>query len=537
MYNAMNVYHGLALLGLLLLIALTVHTRTRHAPLIHQRDNRIPHLDDCHSYAHYSLITQQTRHQIDPAFRLTLTLSAGQALRIPRHWWHWVRSEGRTIAVNFWLSDVDGSRSPVVKPVHIPTHWTDEHLLKTFPLTVTVWNQRTGATEPEVFRHFQASGKPDHYVITLPAYSQKLKGNETIPLAFKDDIEQIGRSLSESGCTVHNANIWLAYSAVDTGLHYDDQDGWLVVVSGTKTVELFPPSQTPLLKAISVEPVWVKLTPNLRYNVMRPGRDKRMLLRSAALLYQSLKCAEAQYNVRAVMDSITRAYQSHGTGKIVWGIKHDLDPNVHTRWELYLYRLHYRRPNPLVSEVPVEPAETGFALTQPGHVITSLDLEVSNPPEKVDSRNRWYVSREMVRVEFPFWGNVRTVRKGQRKEPLPHSWFVIDTQVNIRERLHEVCARLELTDVNAELVSKYECLDVAVYHKRESNELGIQYLGISVNDFVLFLHEFRWPQEFIRWYLGNREEFALMENEVTINYRRGEQNEWVPARSSVYGLL
>lgn len=62
-------------------------------------------------------------------------------------------------------------------------------------------------------------------------------------------------------------NLWVAIHSSRTNLHYDAYKNLLVVLHGTKSIKLYPPSQTPLLYA---RPIYTASTNHSEVNIEQP---------------------------------------------------------------------------------------------------------------------------------------------------------------------------------------------------------------------------------------------------------------------------
>src|SRR5207245_142987 len=75
------------------------------------RGNYDRHLYDNNKYAHFSRIVREDFKEyplLQYAKPIDIVMNAGDVLYIPKNWWHWVKSYGRTMAVNYWWDSDDG---------------------------------------------------------------------------------------------------------------------------------------------------------------------------------------------------------------------------------------------------------------------------------------------------------------------------------------------------------------------------------------------------------------------------------------------
>ena len=77
------------------------------------------HLTQSYAYAHYSEITNLS-YILYPGLLFAkptyITLNTGDTLLIPKNWWHWIRTEQETHAINFFCNRKD---SIPAKPIII----------------------------------------------------------------------------------------------------------------------------------------------------------------------------------------------------------------------------------------------------------------------------------------------------------------------------------------------------------------------------------------------------------------------------------
>ena len=81
-----------------------------------------------------------------------------------------------------------------------------------------------------------------------------------------------------------------------------------------------------------------------------------------------------------------------------------------------------------------------------------------------------------------------------------------------------------------ELVFKYKCYETSI-HNKNKDHIFIQYLGISLNDFVSFLKDNDYASNIINVVLN---EPYNLNNEITIVYNL---NDLKIVRSAIYGVI
>jgi Cupin-like domain len=420
--------------------------------------NKKRHHTNEYGFAHFSQITEKTKW-LFPEFMLAkpieLTLNKGEALWIPGGWWHWVQSDPGTIALNYWDSGKFGTNVPYIFNIN-----SDGLLEKIDDVFKTsnideVWD--TGDSK---------------CLITLPGYNEKIN-NKNIKEGIKPLLKEYPLPVWKDNDDI-DMNLWVAYNKHDTGLHYDDGDGVLRVLRGKKRILLYPPEQSHFLAPYCIIPEWAKQKPTIMgYNVNKyiGDLDPKTNLPSARLLYETIE----NKNVLLEITNRKRDGQSY-----IWGCKWH---NNVMRWELYTYTLH---SNP---------------------IIVSTDLfDTKNPVGPITHK---YYSLKLGQ-SFPYEGY------GTMGEPEePESKFIVDFTHKFNG---EHLKRIGISDMSLiYLFRKYPCEQICVFNK-QSDEIFVQYYNISIDNFIHFLIENKWPSKFISYVMSNKELYKNIRHEITIVY-------------------
>jgi len=215
------------------------------------------------AYAHFSQITNRMPNIFEyPLYYLSnpveYKIKKGEYLYIPKKWWHWVISivddpvDNYSFACNYWFDSPINNSIPYIGKFISPEE--NNNIVSTFDQEIkknksslNLWCEKiSNSTEKNSSIDNFVENKNDYsscYMITLNAYGiiaaninnndffNKCKNYIPIPEVIKDK-------------TIRETNFWLNNGNIDSGLHYDDYDGLLCVISGTKIVTLFPPSDT-----------------------------------------------------------------------------------------------------------------------------------------------------------------------------------------------------------------------------------------------------------------------------------------------------
>lgn len=454
-----------------------------------------------HDYAHFSSI-DHTNYLFKPSLLLThpqrFTLKAGESIMIPRKWWHWVRTHGPSTAVNFWMSSQIGS-SPI--PFIIDFEQPPE-LLSVIEKSIhksEAWNSRIDIIHPN-----RMINNDNEYIITLEGYNRNnrfKKLNETILLAAKEHANIPPGS---------EMNVWISKGYHDTGLHYDDKDGILTVLSGTKELTLYPPTDTPYLSPLDTIPDWAKQRPvKVYYNMYHFDHFLPKTTNSSArILYESI-------HNKAVLREVTKI-TDEAKSPLVWGCKWQ---DGVMRWEIYAY--HYNIRDNSYNNPDLE----GFRLKEKTPcLIHSIDLLDTDTPIGPDIH---YYYKTSEGSDFPIFGT------GTTGLEIPESIFCIDTQDQMKNHFKTYFEKIGFKDIErcSILLNKYQCKQNAIWNKYK-DQIYIQYYGISLADFISFLKEHKYPKKLIDHV--STHDYEEIEHEITIVY---DLNTLQPVRTGFYGIL
>jgi hypothetical protein len=463
------------------------------------------HLTAEHPYGHFSEI-DSGNYIVTPSLLFTsphrFTMTAGDSLWIPKRWWHWIRTTGPSVAVSLWLTD-DPTHSH--KPLllhHCPHPPELLPAIDSIAGTSQVWDTALDLMLPGS----QLSGD-NQYIITVKGYtaynSRTSLNNHIRSIALKHATVPPGADL----------NVWISKGYNDTGLHYDEGGGLLTVLRGRKEVTLYPPSDTPLLRPRSLLPEWAtQRAANVEYNFYKfhnvlPSTS----LPSARLLYESTKN-------HAVLREISKMkYET--SDPLVWGCK--LEKGT-MRWEVYAYHYDiYNTPSP-----NHELARFRGGAGGPTCIIHSIDL--FDRPNPVGPDRHCYF-KDSPGNEVPIWG------RGTTGDTTPESVFYLDTASRARETIHTSAVALGFhpSDVArmGRLLDEYACRHIAVWNKYK-RQVFIQYLGISVTDFIRFLRTHGYPSSLIDHVKNGG--YDDIQHEITIVY---DIKTLRAVRSGFYGIV
>ena len=300
-------------------------------------------------------------------------------------------------------------------------------------------------------------------------------------------------------------NLWIATGKHDTGLHYDDKAGILSVLEGKKYITLYPPHNSSYLHPYDVYPRWAKTKAyKVEYNVFHFDRELKNALPSSRLLYESLNGAKYRSNIITELSKFPE--------QSIWGCKKQGD---HMRWEVYQYQYNISNSS-IVSPL----------LKNNDIIITSRD--VYDTPEVIGCEDHIY--KHDNGLGYPFFGH------GYKNKDEPESNFVLDETIRFKENFGDYMKQLGFSvSVNkfSSYQTQYKCKHICV-HNKFNDQFFIQYLGITVEDFLWFLIKFGYDTHLIQHVLMNMRMYRDINHEITIVY---DIKTCKPIRSGFYGII
>jgi hypothetical protein len=520
--------------ALVFIVYILAFARERFTPSA----NYVRHKTNEYVYGHYSAITHQTK-LLYPWYWLTtsrtITLEAGDSLWIPRHWWHWVKSEPGTVAINMWTTRIQDQAPDVFsepRPIR-QCHFFAEVLsqVESYDGKVVVWNSKADVfMEDMQFSDFLAKQEDNKYIITLDAHATTPgnKFNHELYTHVESAIKPpaLWKSLLADD-TMVESNLWISSGKHDTGLHYDNSYGMLTVLKGRKHVQLFAPNQSKYLSPLPTAPIWATQTTPIKmeYNIFTQKREAccKNTLPSARLLYETLEPGGSENFVKLVSLLQGKLQENN----IVYGVKQVLGGAM--RWELYSY--HY---NKLDQNKPPATGMDSMLLDTALHnvVVHSKDFFATNGNITMGPDTHTY--KKVTNFLYPHFGSGH-VLKNNGQEHL-ESVYVISDRKNMLANIDAYLNVLKYT-VTAEtvvpLLKKYNCKDLALFQKFDGN-VFIIYLGISVEDYALFLVEHQYPSNIKRHVAAHSKRYRDIVHEVAVVY---SLETLAPVRSAFYGVL
>ena len=476
----------------LIIICLILFLRKYYISNFYKSNNQLRHKHSNIKYAHFSKI-DKVNYILYPKLLLTspqrYILKAGDALVIPKEWWHWVKTTERSFSINFWFKD-----NIYNKPFETK-YTTNINFNNLKNLKVGVWNTIDNKKNYyTTLDKFFKLNKKNEYIITLDDYVLS-SHNYLLKESIKNQVKLPNIVKNYKG--EYNYNVWITSNYSDTGLHYDDNDGIMCCLFGTKEVILYPPSDTKYLYKFETYDWISHTTMDFRYNSFKFINNIEGLS-SSRLLYETCK------KNTNILDIITDIVEKNGKNKTVWGCK---NKNGELRWEFYKYTLDSNK------------------------VVESFDV-FNKEPYIGDEKHYYYKLHKNTKTRFPFWGYGTYELDG--KEYPESKIFVIDSYTNFSNNYITFMKKLGYSNIAEKfkniILKKYKCYEICIHNKKEG-QIFVQYLGISKKDFTSFLKECNYNMKLIKHIETSN---YKINNEITLVYNIKTMN---IIRSGFYGIV
>jgi hypothetical protein len=363
------------------------------------------------------------------------------------------------------------------------------------------------------------------------------------------------------------SNFWMNFGGIDTGLHFDDEDGFLCVVDGTKQVTLYPPQDSIYLAPYPLEkPSLLRNHRHFMYNLyldfgplqLPTGTNPKTVMDSSSLLELTLKKAPnlARY---------ARQLQDHfGAGRIVYGVKNRAGV---IQWEFYFYGidksntseqdrsslfatpaynqdLHLREylkfhAATLHPQTPLDP-QLVDKIDLAGLTVYSVDFnEESAMTGNLTKINIYRTATPKIAV--PFALSEYTYNIGGENLINSVQYIALFTEVFSSSAVFETsCVRVGIQPIDIANLAKfcngapYVCRSVSLVNKRE--EIGIYFFGISYATFLKFLIDYQYPPDLFHFTIEHSIDISRLQLEVGFHFPKGSQT-GVPSRTAFYGLF
>jgi hypothetical protein len=529
----------IVLLILLIILILLIYTE------ISLNYNKKKHLTDSYSFAHFSNINSGNYFfNYDFLFRTSpnyIELNEGETLYIPPKMWHWITTENTGFSVSFWFEKDPNKEikhnnyklEPIINKID------GNKILQEFNNCIKdkkqqIWNSSNNSGITLSGNDFLNSKEKNRAFVTLDGYgfdNFEIKNHLHKKIGIPNSIKNVIKQNS-----YYDMNLWYIPRSHDTGLHYDDYDGFLHLIKGKKKIYLYPPSDSKYLSPYNVIPDYALTKPNfMNYNQNYIYKSNVKGKPSSFLLYNTLKYFAINKNIHKIIQKI---YDNKSPNTyLIWGFK---KKGHEYRWEIYIY--HYKpsninhtcKDNILIQNYihdnptsELNPNVINEITNNPNIIINSFDILNNNT---IFNNEIHTYEKVLYNDELPLWGcgydiNSKKIHVGN---------FVYDDKENFLKNSDYYLKKLDLpSNLNViKILSKYECKNLCVWNK--NNDLFIQWLVISIEDFIGFLQENNYKQDFIDYIISNQYDFKYISHEITVVYNKYTLE---PIRCGFYGCL
>jgi hypothetical protein len=462
-----------------------------------------------------------------------MILNAGDALLIPKNYWHWITTEPGTHAVNFRFNKNDSIPS---KPFIVDNLLGNNDINLIKELVRKCANKKILMWDNSILSCLKyfiplPFGKLDYFVTADAHYKENIHFREEIKdiSAISDIKAKYVRPGSE-----FQYNLIFSFSGKeallyhDTGLHYDSLDTFLYVVEGRKHITLYQPEMSYLLAPYDITPNYALQKPILmQYNQYKTFRNISGKP-SGHLLYKTLKFCTIS---TTVLTAVQQLYDKSKGKPMIWGFKKTGDVY---RWELYDYHFSHRNShcidkhnilNMLFRE-PLSKHNTDILMDNKT-IIHSVDIE--NTVQVYNDEIHIYdVSGSM---QLPFYGKGYDIKNNEMKQV---SVYVLHTAVEIKNNYVKYCKEVGLPhDISMlAILLKYPCNYMTIANK--NGDMFIQWLAIDIEFFIAFLEEFNYHRQLVAYVKNHIEDYRNLSHEITIVY---DSVTYLPKRSAFYGCI
>lgn len=532
------------------------------------------HLYDGSKYAHFSQITDTNKHRFplfEKASPISFRIEKGECLVIPKGWWHHVKSYGsRCLSVNFWydngsdvssLSDVPIKIQDAISGWKALEKWSDDYLINKIDsiLVEGVWlvldnfacKKRISVSD--FVKTFRDSTKYA-YLIT-PTDFEHVLGREHNNIRILEILEGDFEIPFPDHMKNANANFWMNFGGIDTGLHYDDEDGLLCVVEGYKEVLLYPPSDSQFLYPYPLKPIKLQQSHHLfHYNLYKRGPLLDTKVTNSDLLEV---CLHKAPNVANVAQKLQDKY---GPGKMIYGVK---CKDGIVRYEFYFYGIHSVFDREVLSEdfysdedhnsqwelnEYIKFHETLFPedhydlskVDKTGLCIFSIDLtEEDVILGRTPNLNLYYSTSPVINIPFLLYERTYYQNSSQKLRGVvwTDEYRVIFSSANTFATKCDMIG-INIEDaknvINFAIKTQYACSVVSIFNK--GPEIGLYFYGIKIDPFISFLDTYNYPGQLTEFCLQHREDLAKTNIEVGFHFLKGSQTS-TPSRSAFYGVF
>ena len=339
-------------------------------------------------YGNFSMYNRPPKYLEN--YIINIELKTGDALLLPKGWWHWVCSDENTTSVNIWNIK---AKTKIPKVIKTPFN---NKLIDLNKIKLYSWNN--------IFNEIDDSAA----YITLKKYriysnnivnniweTKELEMNVKKKILKNTNIEEVNKN--DSG-----VNIWHMTKKHCTPLHYDESDNILVVLRGRKKIQLISPKFSEYLFPLQVRPGIPKSVKNNFFMLDRgiraygdafwesPSLVKKKTPPSCTILYSFLKCWSFPKETYSYITCLQYAF---GVQNITYACKLDFKKNPYI--EFYIFTSESNRKHPYILK---EKADLSYAINTIKMIDTFFNISHNGELEK--NSDAIYISFELYPEMF-----------------------------------------------------------------------------------------------------------------------------------------
>lgn len=494
-------------------------------------------------YGHCSKITQKYLKSFpffEKASPLKFHLEKGDVLFIPKKWWHWVFSSctTRCISISSWFSSDDQYPKfyqGEAKDWEIMEKWTNEYLINLYDGKLSIWTENGKIDSEMTMKEFiECDHNKFLYLISLTDFDGSKSGLKLMDLLNND----IGK-FSIYPDKKFNFNFWMNFGNIDSGLHYDDQDGLLVVVDGYKDVILYSPNDSKYLYPYPLElKPFEKYYKSMYYNLYKLlGKE---IPKDSTVISDLLNLEK----VPSIYEIFKEFVKEFGVGNIIWGLKNNKEE---IQYEIYVYFLN---KDPKIIDENISPDLDKYIkfhkrvfhndnydfsrIKEDNLIVLSIDLIEDNALlRKTNKINLYYTNK--VKVEIPLIIEERTFTN--EIEIHRARLFTVEN-VNSNEILFDIFKNTgiipQITISLVNYIKKREWKYHYLTFTNKTTEVGIYAFGLTQENFINFLEENFYSKKLINF--CKKSDLSHIQLEVGLHFYI-LANFTKPSRTAFYGVI
>jgi hypothetical protein len=266
MYNKKYIFFITIIVILVLIILTNIYINIKFSPLYDEKD--IKNIsDDNNEMRHKACVDKKygkfskinTRFPSIFKFPLyylsspvTYVLHPGEYLFIPKKWWHWVITKSNSGDLYNTAYNILGSVDKKYTNPHKQKFMDNGEIREKMDIIndtiknkeINLWCKNEKGCVAKLDSFIKEREKySDCYIVSLDV---KINGDD---VTNKNIFEFIKNKMKIPNIIdkINNIYFWINTGNIDTGLHYDEENSILCVLSGIKIVTLYPPSDTKFL--------------------------------------------------------------------------------------------------------------------------------------------------------------------------------------------------------------------------------------------------------------------------------------------------